>query len=628
MIVIKGKNFNEITIRIVVLAMFAYHLWIALTGVPEPLFVRPIHVAFVLFLGFLKFRASKKTKNDFIPWYDWVGAFLGVMSTLYLLTDYDRINMRMPYYDPLMPLDWICGIIAILLVLEIARRTVGKTLVIFVAFILVHTLFGKYFPGVFSNPGISPARLLDHLYLTSNGLFGSLASLSMAQIFMFIMFGSFLQYAGGETLFFNIASAATKNTIGGPAKSSVIGSALFGSISGSGTANVFATGSVTIPLMIKNGYKPHFAAAVESVASSLGQLIPPVMGASAFLIAEFSQRPYLDVAAAAIVPSLLYIYAVYLAVHFEAKRMNLGYAKTEDIDGVITTLYKYGHILISVAVLVGFLVMRKSAYYSATMALLTITAVSWLRASTRLGPKRLLMAIESGIHRLVTIAAVLFAAGIAVSAMQTTGTVYEITNVIVQFAQGKLIIAVLLVAITVIILGMGLPPTGAFLVASVFGAAALQEFGIDSFVTYMFIFMFGLTSMITPPVCTSSFAAASIAGTSFMKTGIKGFVIGIPSYIIPIMIIYNPTLLMIFNEGIWFGIQTFLTAVLGITCLVSGIAGMLLRRTNIIQRLILIVISLVLVWPGTFTDLIGITGFTVVLLWQIGTTKLSRRVST
>lgn len=258
----------KLFIKIVVVGMFAYHLWAAITGVPEPLIIRPIHVAFVLFLGFIKFRASVKINPDTIPWYDWLCAFIGAASTLYILTDYTRISWRMPFLDPVMPLDWVFGIIAIALVLELARRTVGKALAVLVVAIIIYTLFGKYFPGILNHPGIAPTNLFEHLYLSTNGLFGSLASLSLAEIFMFIMFGAFLQAAGGDTLFSNLAVAVTRNTAGGPAKAAVIGSALFGCISGSGTANVFATGAVTIPLMKKSGYKPEFAAAVEAVSSS------------------------------------------------------------------------------------------------------------------------------------------------------------------------------------------------------------------------------------------------------------------------------------------------------------------------------------------------------------------------
>ena len=612
------KDFVKIGIKIVVIAMFVYHFYIALTGVPEPLIVRPIHVAFVLFLGFLKIRASSKNKSDKIPWYDWILAISGVIAPLYILTDYRRITWRMPYFDPVMPLDTLFGALTIILVLELARRTVGKTLVVLVVVVIMYTIFGRYFPGVLYHSGVSAENLLEHLYLTSNGVFGSLTSLSQAELFMFITFGAFLQIAGGEKLFNDIAVAATKNSIGGPAKAAVIGSALFGTISGSGVANVYATGSVTIPLMKRAGYKPEFAGAVEAVASSLGQLIPPVMGASAFLIAEFSQRPYLNVAAAAVVPSLLYVYAIYMSVHFEARRLNLGKYSGGDLEvnPILETLKNYGHILVSVVILIGFLIMRRTAYYSATMAVISVVIISWVRAATRIGPKKFMEAVELSISRIVTIGATVIAAGLVVSTLQTTGTIFKITALIVQLAGGSLAVAVVLVALIVIILGMGLPPAGAFLIASVFGASALMNFGVAPFTTYIFIFMFGITAMITPPVCTASYAAASIANTSFMKTGIKGFLIGIPAYIIPFFIIYNPVLLDLFSEGAFFGVQILLSSVLGITCLVSGVSGYLLKKHNAAVRIILIINSLLLIWPETISDIIGLVVFAAIIGWQ------------
>lgn len=611
-------DFIKIGIKIVLLGMFLYHFWIAITGMPEPLIARPIHVAFVLFLGFLMFRASNKMKKDKIPWYDWILAVLGAISPLYILSDYQRIAWRIPFIDTVYPLDMLFGTLTILLILELTRRTIGNALSIFAVAVLFYTLFGSHFPGALRQPSISPSNLIENLYLTSSGLFGSLTSLSMAEIFMFIMFGAFLQVAGGEKMFSDIALTATKNSVGGPAKAVVVGSSLFGTISGSGVANVYATGPVTIPLMKKAGYKPTSAAAIEAVSSTLGQMIPPVMGATAFLIAEFAQIPYLSVAAAAIVPSFLCMFAIYMSVHFEAKRHNLGKYADEDLvmRPIRDTLKDYGHILLSVGVLIGFLMMRRTPFYSATMAVMSVLVISWLRSTTRIGPKRFLKGVELGITRLVTIASSLIAAGVIVSCLQSTGTVFRITGMILDLAGGQMAIAVILVALVVIILGLGLPPTGAFLIASVFGGAAIISFGVEPLVAYMFIFMFGLTSMITPPVCTCTFAAASIAESPMMKSAVRGFVVGIPAYIIPFFVIYNPVLLRLFSEGVFYGIQVLVTAMLGIVCLVAGINGMLLKRVNVPQRIVLIIISIVLIWPEPISDIVGLVIFLSIVGWQ------------
>ncbi|NLM95109.1 MAG: TRAP transporter fused permease subunit [Firmicutes bacterium] len=609
------EDWTQKLLKAVVLMMAAYHFYVALTGMPEPMVVRPIHIAFVLFLGFLKYRGGKKQTR--IPWYDWLFAIAGVSSAVYILFEYQRIVWRLPFFDPLTVGDWIFGILTIALVLELTRRTVGKTLVGIVVFLIIYTLYGKYFPGLLRHPGIPAKNLLEHLFLTTNGLYGSLASLSLAEIFMFIFFGALIQEAGGSEFFTRVAIALTGKARGGPAKAAVLGSALFGCISGSGTANVFATGSVTIPLMKKTGFNPEFAGAVEAVASSLGQLIPPVMGAAAFLIAEFSRRPYMEVAAAAAVPAILYVFAVYLAVHFQAEKAGIGiYQTDEEEPGIWETFRDYGHILLPVIVLVVLLAQRRTAYYSSTMATLSVILVSYLRPTTRMNWAKLSEAVETAIWRVITIASTLLSAGVAVAALQTTGTPYRLTAVIVQLAQGNMFGVLLLVAMTVIVLGMGLPVTGAFLIASVFGASALMEFGIDPFVTYMFIFMYGILAPITPPVCLSSFAAASIAETSFIRTGIRGFILGIPAYIIPFMVAYNPTLLNIFGSGFWFGIQSFITAIIGIIALVSATEGWMNGQLNLFQRAVLFIIAFGLLWPGTASDIIGLAGVALVFYSQ------------
>ncbi len=613
-------------LKLIVLGMFAYHFWIALAGSPEPLIVRPTHVGFVLFLGFLKYRLSAGTPEGRVPWYDWAAAFLGVASTAYIQLDYERIVMRMPFLDPVTPLDWIFGVIAILLVLELTRRVVGLTLPLLVVVVIVYSLYGSYFPGTFNHPGIPASNILEHLFLSSNGLFGSLASLSLAEIFMFIMFGAFIQAAGGEDFFIRLSNSMTRNTAGGPAKAAVLGSALFGTVCGSGAANVYATGSITIPLMIKQGLKPEFAAAVEAVASSLGQLIPPIMGATAFLIAEFSQKRYWDVAMAAIVPSVFYVFATYLAVCFEVKKAGVGVLEDGEAPPPAWHVVRdLGHTVLPAVVLVYFLASLKTAYYSATMATLSIYAVSWLRRSTRMGFRKTIACIETGIWRVISIASTVLCAGLVVSTLQTTGTPYKLTDMVLQLAGGQFVIALILVALVILFLGMGLPPVGCFLVASVFCASTLIKFGIDPFVTYMFIFMFGLTAMITPPVCTSSYAAASIAKASFVKTGIRGVILGLPAFIIPFIVVYNPILLNLFKEGIPFGLLTIGTAFLGIFCLVSGVSGMMLRRSTPAQRVILSVASLFLIVPGLATDLIGLGSAGGVALWQYVQIRADKR---
>ena len=612
------RRFKFYVVRATIVALVSYCFWIAVAGMPEPMIVRPIFVGAVLFLGFMGVRSDDGNYDRPVPWYDVVLGLLGAATAVHVLLNYERIVTRLAFFDPLTAGDWFFGVVAVLLVLELTRRIVGKLLVGLVLFFLVYTLFGGYFPSFLRQPGIDPANLLEHLFLSSNGLYGSLSSLSLAEVFMFIFLGAFLQAAGGNELFTHLAEATTKNSNGGPAKAAVIGSAMFGAISGSGVANVYATGSVTIPMMKRVGFRPEFAAAVEAVASSLGQIIPPIMGATAFIIAEYARTTYLDVAMAAIVPSFLYVFAVYVAVHLETERQGIGiYLRDEGSPSLRQTLLQYGHIVLPIIILIVLLVERFTTHYAATCAVLSVVAVSWLRQSTRLTPRRLLNAVEIGTGRVVSITATLLTAGLAIAILRTTGTPFKITSMIIGLAQGEFVLVLILVAVTVIILGMGLPPVGAFLIAAVFGAPALMEFGVDEFSAYMFIFLFGVVSLITPPVCLSSYAAASIAGSNFNRTGWHGFILGFPAYLIPFTIIHRPIYLHLFNEGVFNGIFFLSEAMLGIVALVAGFSGYLLVRARLLERAAFLACAGGLLWPGHYSALPAAIGFGLLLSFQL-----------
>lgn len=599
------RLWKRLFMKLVILSMVIYHFYIAITGVPEPLRARPVHLAFVVFLGFIVIYPGRRDSKILAPWYDWVLALLGVAGVMYIQWDYDRIVWRLAFLDPITIGDWFFGAITILVVIELARRAVGLTLPIVALTFIGYALWGKFFPGPLGHPGIPPRNLLEHLFLSTNGLFGPLASLSMAEIFMFIFFGALLQEAGGNEFFTRVAVALTRNLRAGPAKAAVVGSALFGCVSGSGTANVYATGTVTIPLMKKIGLSSEFAAAVEAVSSTLGQLIPPVMGAAAFLVAEFSRKPYIEVAACAVLPSVLYIYAIYLSVSVRAIKKGIG-KTSEFMDEVslFDALKGYGHLLIPVLILVWLLIQRRTAYSAATIATLSIIPVSMLRSTTRLSIKRLFSGVESGVRRLVPIGATLLCAGVGVAALQTVGAPYRVAAILISLAQNNLFITLLILAVIIIILGMGLPVAGAFLIASVFGASALIELGIEPFVAYMFIFMFTLTAPITPPVCLSSYAAASIAECSFARAGWNGFILALPAYIIPFIVIYNPSLLLIKLEPS--SIIIIATALLGISSLVFSVEGWMLNKLNLLERGLLFFAAFLLMYPEHFSDLVGL----------------------
>lgn len=612
-------------ITAVMVGVALYHFFIALTGVPEPMVVRPLHVSALLFLGFLvlPFRAKSladesETSEWHVPhWTGWVLAVLGLVSAFYIINDYDRIVYRLVYLDPLEPADWVVGLLTLALVIELARRVVGLILPMIILVFALFTLFGNYLPGMLRHQGTDAEKLLDHVFLTTTGLYGSLASLSLSIVFMFIAFGAFLQAAGGDRLLSQIIVAMTRGRKGGPGKASVVASVLFGALTGSGAANVYATGAVTIPLMKKAGYRREFAAATEACASQLGQLLPPVMGAAAFIVAEFSRVSYAYVAVAALIPSFFYVMALYLAVHIESTKAGIGVYEPEGekVD-IRTVLSRFGHLALPLAILVVLLVLRYTPYFAATVATLSVIPISWLRKETRMGFQALITAITSTMYRVVSIGIVLVCAGIGVAILEMTGVPYQVTGLLVSLSGGHLLPALLIVGGMTIILGFGMPVTGAFLIASLFGASALMQFGLEPFVAYMIIFLFALTANITPPVCVATFAAASIANCSFMRAGMRGLRLGMPAYVIPIIIAYNPTLLNITEHGFWFGLQVLVSTTVAVVGLVILMSDWLIHRLNMLQRALLLASLLAIVMPSLLTDILATLAVGIVLSWQ------------
>jgi len=597
-----------------------WHFYIGIVGVPEPMISRPVHVALLMLVAFMTIPAhGDMAKNGGVAWYDVILGLVPVVAAAYIAWDYERIVWRIRLSDPVLTADWVIGIAVLVTIFEMTRRVAGWTLPILAAVLFVYTLYGPIFPGTLYHPGVPMKDVMDHLFLTADGMYGGIVSLSLSIVFMFIAFGAFLEFAGGDQLLSKIISSITRNTRGGPAKGAVIGSALFGSISGSGPANVFATGSITIPLMKKNGFKPEFAAGIEAVASQIGQLIPPVMGTAAFLVAEFARMPYSSVAASALLPALLYVYALYFATHLETERQGIGIFRDPSLDPNATgwgTLRDYGHILLPMAVLIYMMVDNYSPYYAATVAAMTAIPISWLRGTTRMSPRRILLAFDATVQRVAQLAPVIFMAGIIIAILQLTGVPYAITAVIIKIGGGNLFAVLMIIAALTIFLGFGLPVTGAFLIAALFGASALTELGLSPFVAYMYIFMFALMANVTPPVCLATFAAASIAETSFMRAGWLGMKIGLPAYITPVMVAYNPTLLNIFEHGIGFGLLSVATALVGITAMVSATFGWMLHALNWPQRIILFGASIAFLKPGLPSDLGAAIALFLVIGWQ------------
>ena len=591
-----------------------YHLYAAQFGAPEVMKFRSTHVAMYLSMIFMAFSIRRSASRKVVPWYDWVLAVLAWLPVLYIFLDYERIVWRYPYLDPLSPLDRTVALTAIVLAVEACRRTVGWALTSLLIFFVVHALFGSYFPGPFHQTPIGPDRLIDHLFFTTSGLYGSITGISATYVLMFVLLGAVLEKAKGGDLFMNIASGTMGGTRGGPAKAAVVASGLFGSISGAAVANVYATGSFTIPLMIRTGFRPKFAAAVEAVASSSGQLVPPIMGSAAFLISDFTQIPYINVAAAAAFPAFLYLFAVFMMVQLEASRTNLPSLDADMVSEARRNIMPAIHLILSLVVVVIMLLQRKTPFYAAYIGVLATLFLATLRSHTRMSFSDIVESFELGARRIAPVAAALFVASIIVGTIELSGLGLRFTGILLNISGGNLAFTLVLVMVSCIILGMGLPTSAAYLIVAIFSAPALIQLGVEPLAAHFFVFYYAIISAVTPPVAVAAYAAATIAGTPMQQTGWTAAKLGIAVYLVPFVMVYNPALLLIGTPLKM--IQAGFTAIIGIIALALTVQGFMFRNMGAVERVLSGLAAVSLLLGGGKTDLVGFTFLAAIAVIQ------------
>jgi TRAP transporter 4TM/12TM fusion protein len=517
--------------------IITYHLAAAQFGAPEVMKFRPTHVASYLALIFLAYGFRRNDARATVPWHDWALFALAWLPLAYIYWDYETVVNRYAYITPLTTLQWVMAVLALALTLEACRRTVGLTLVLLVVLFVAHALFGPYFPPPFDQSAVPAMRLVDHLFLTTSGLYGSITGISATYVLMFVLLGAVLEQARGGELFMNLATAAMGRARGGPAKAAVLASALFGSISGAAVANVYATGTFTIPLMIRTGFRRRFAAAVEAVASASGQLVPPIMGSAAFLIADFTRTQYVDVAAAASLPALLYLFAVYFMVDLETRRYGLPAMDAALVAKARRDIWLDLHMILVLAVVVAMLVMRYTPFFAAYVGVVGTLVISQLRAHTRLGLRKILDGFEIGARRIAPIAAALFVAGLVVGVIELSGLGLRFTSLLLSVTGGDVLLTMLLVMLSCIVLGMGLPTAAAYMIVAIFGAPALIKLGIEPLAAHFFVFYYAIISAITPPVAVAAYAAATIAQTPLQATGFTAMKLGAAVYLVPVVLV-------------------------------------------------------------------------------------------
>lgn len=597
----------------IAIAFSIFQLYTAIFGVLDAQLQRGVHLGFGLALVFLLYPTCKSWSRHKLHPFDLLLAVLGAAAPAYIIYEYQNLVLRA---GTVSDMDLAVGIIGIILVIEAARRVVGIPMVCVVLVFIAYAFAGPYMPGVLAHRGLTPAQLVSHLYFTTEGIFGIPLGVSSTFIFLFILFGAYLESTGLGKFFIDIANAIAGWASGGPAKVAVLSSGLMGTVSGSSVANVVGTGSLTIPMMKKLGYHKDFAGAVEAAASTGGQLMPPVMGAAAFLMAEFVGVPYIDIVKAAIIPALLYFAGVWLGVHFEAKRSNLKGIPRSELPKIGTLLRERGHLALPLVVIVYLLVSGYTPMRAALVAIILSILCSALRKLTRMKPIEIVEGLEKGARNVLGVLVACAAAGIIIGVVTKTGVGLKLASGLLELSGGMLLPTMFFTMITAIILGMGVPTTANYVITSTIAAPALVQMGVPVLAAHMFVFYFGIIADVTPPVALAAYAGAGISGGNALKTGVNASKLAIAAFIIPYIFVLSPVILMVEGTPLDL-ISATVTALIGMVSLSSALIGFLADKCNLLERLLLVAGGLLMIQPGIVTDVIGIVIFVAILLLQM-----------
>lgn len=611
----------EKVVKWVALLVTFYHLAYASGYIrPETLKHRSIHVGMILFMTFAIYPAFKKSSRKKIAWYDYILMLLSVIIPVYMWINYQAIIDRVGNADKV---DVIMGTILVLLVIEGARRITGWALPLIGIVFMVYALMGARqglipinVPGVFLHRGFQWSKLIGHLFSNTEGIYGTSVNVASTYIFLFIVFGEVMNKCGMGKFFNDIAIGLAGHTKGGPAKVAVIAAGLLGSINGSAIANVVTTGAFTIPLMKKIGYSKEFSGAVSSTASVGGQLLPPIMGAAAFIMAETLGIKYKEIVISAAIPALIYYLGIIFQIQMRASKDKLDGMSKDQLPNVKETMKVYGHLIIPIVFLVYMLFF--SGYTVIKGAFLTILMtiiVAQLKKETRMSLKDLEGAFIASAKSTVSVAIACACVGIVIGVSSLTGFTINMASTIISLGGKSLMLTLVFTMVTCMILGMGLPSIPAYIITVTIAAPALIELGIRPLAAHLFCFYFAMFANITPPVALASFAAAGISGGSPMKTGIVSVKLALAGFIIPYMFVYNNQLLLI-DTSLIQGIQVALTACIGVFLISAAVEGFLYTKVNIVMRVIMLAGAFLLIDSSLITDLLGIGTFIITIIVQ------------
>ena len=565
---------------------------------------RSVFIACILFLAYLLYPARKNAPKNTnkVPWYDLLLAVASSASFLYMALNYKQLVSQAGSYTQT---DVAIAIIAILLLMEACRRVVGLPILIVVSCFIAYAYFGAYIPGYFSHRGFTVQRIATHLYFTTEGVIGTPLAVCSTFIFLFILFGAFLERTGIGQFFIDIANSLAGKATGGPAKVAVIASALQGTITGSSVANTVSSGSFTIPMMKKMGYRPEFAAAVEAAASTGGQIMPPIMGAAAFLMSEMTGIPYSNIIIAAIIPAFLYFTGIMIMVHLEAKRYGLKGLPAEEIPNFFKLMLGYWYLLIPLVVLVTMMMTGYTPARAALVAIVLAIVVSMFRKETRMNFHTFLGALEAGTRNIIGVGVACAVAGMIVGTVTLTGIGLKLANGLLSLSGGNILLALFFTMIASIVLGMGVPTTANYVIMATITAPIVLQLGVDLLPAHMFVFYFGIVADITPPVALAAYAGSAIARSNPLKTGVQATKLAIAAFIIPYIFALNPSLLLLGSEPLDIILVT-ITALIGMTGVAAATEGYLFAKMNPIVRIISLVGGLMLIVPGLQTDIGGL----------------------
>ncbi len=603
--------------RWIVLAIGAgltiFHLYTGWQGTYPSIIQGSIHVGTGMALVFLLYPPKRSlSSRPGIPLYDVALAAAVMAANYYIVFSYGRLANQAMIFG-FTTLDYIVAVVGVLLILEATRRCVGLPIVVIAVLALAYGYFGPYLP-IFTHAGFGLKRLASEMFFTTEAVFGTPVQISSTFIYLFLFFGVVLVKTNIGQFFNDLAFGATGRFTGGTAKAAVTASGLQGMVSGSSVANTVTSGSFTIPMMKNSGFKPEFAAASEASASTGGQIMPPLMGAAAFIMAEYTGIPYNEIIVIAFIPALLYFSGVFMGTHFEARKRGI-FGLSRDQLPAIKGLLKQTYLLLPLVVIIWLLMTGRSPQNAALWAIATGFAVSFIRSRNRLSPRELLQLLGDGARTALPVIAAVATAGIIVGIVTKTGLGGMVAGGILDLALGNFFLLMFFTMVACIILGMGLPTTANYVVTASIAAPALLEVGVPVIAAHMFVFYFGIVADITPPVCLAAYAGAGIAGANPMRSGVIAVKLAIAAFIIPYIFVSNPVLVLVDASAATL-IPAVITALLGMGAISAGIMAYLIGPTSIIERVLLIAGGVMLVYPNILISLAGLGVVAAIVVFQ------------